>query len=689
MAKVLRGIFDNTISLLVILIIFLIILPLPTPLLDILLVTNMAISFVILLITMYVKETLEFSIFPSLLLVTTLFRAGLTVSAARLILGNGGNAGNVIRTFGEFVVGGNLVVGFIIFLIIVIIQYLVITKGAERVAEVSARFTLDAMPGKQMAIDADLGSQAITEEEAKERRVKITRESEFYGAMDGATKFVKGEAIISIIVAILNSVGGMIVGTLTNVPDVASTYILATVGDGLVTQIPALLVSTATGMIVTRAASENSLSKDIVQQFGRVPISLVISGALMILLSAIPGFPFLFLIPFGGGMLALGIIQLRKQRAEQRARTAPPPVVEEPIMTETEFYSHPENIYDAIDVKPIQAEFGYSLLSLIDDNQGSSFMDIIVNFRKNFAEEMGVVIPYITCVDNIRLFPNSYSIKIKGEEVASGEVLPGYYLILDSSGSYNDIDGIDTVEPTFGIPAKWISSEDVEKSEMLGYSVVEPQAVIVKHISEVIKKHAYELIGRSELDQLLENVRKKNKTIVDEVVGGAVSAASFHRIIMNLLKEQVPVSDMITILETVAEYAPLYNSDVDMLTECCRQALRRTITRMYVQDGKLNAIQLDTEVENAILANLKKTNAGVSLNLDPVMMQKILMSLNENLQILQSVGAEPIILTRAGVRIYFKQLMEECGVPDLIVLSYAEIDTKKTEIQSFGVVRGN
>ena len=689
MAKVLRGIFDNTISLLVILIIFLIILPLPTPLLDILLVTNMAISFVILLITMYVKETLEFSIFPSLLLVTTLFRAGLTVSAARLILGNGGNAGNVIRTFGEFVVGGNLVVGFIIFLIIVIIQYLVITKGAERVAEVSARFTLDAMPGKQMAIDADLGSQAITEEEAKERRVKITRESEFYGAMDGATKFVKGEAIISIIVAILNSVGGMIVGTLTNVPDVASTYILATVGDGLVTQIPALLVSTATGMIVTRAASENSLSKDIVQQFGRVPISLVISGALMILLSAIPGFPFLFLIPFGGGMLALGIIQLRKHRAEQRERTKPPPVVEEPIMTETEFYSHPENIYDAIDVKPIQAEFGYSLLSLIDDNQGSSFMDIIVNFRKNFAEEMGVVIPYITCVDNIRLFPNSYSIKIKGEEVASGEVLPGYYLILDSSGSYNDIDGIDTVEPTFGIPAKWISSEDVEKSEMLGYSVVEPQAVIVKHISEVIKKHAYELIGRSELDQLLENVRKKNKTIVDEVVGGAVSAASFHRIIMNLLKEQVPVSDMITILETVAEYAPLYNSDVDMLTECCRQALRRTITRMYVQDGKLNAIQLDTEVENAILANLKKTNAGVSLNLDPVMMQKILMSLNENLQILQSVGAEPIILTRAGVRIYFKQLMEECGVPDLIVLSYAEIDTKKTEIQSFGVVRGN
>ena len=687
MAKMLRAIFDNTISLLVIVIIFLIILPLPTWLLDILLVTNMAISFVILLITMYIKETLDFSIFPSLLLVTTLFRAGLTVSSTRLILGNGGYAGEVIKTFGEFVVRGNLVVGFIIFLIIVIIQYLVITKGAERVAEVSARFTLDAMPGKQMAIDADLGSQAITEQEAKERRLKITRESEFYGSMDGATKFVKGDAIISIIVAIINSVGGLIIGSfISPVPDPASTFILATIGDGLVSQIPALLISTATGMIVTRAASENSLSKDIVQQFSRVPLALVISGALMILMSFIPGFPVAFLIPFGGGMLVLGVLQLRKQYTEQKALTVPSSDLEEPMMTETEYFSSPENIYDSIDVKPVQVEFGYSLISMIDDKQGSSFTDVIVNFRRNFAEEMGVVIPQILFVDNIRIFPNSYSIKIKGEEVASGEVLPGYYLILDSSGSYSDIDGIDTVEPTFGIPAKWIAPSDVEKSEMLGYSVIEPQSVIVKHLSEVIKKYAYELIGRGELELLLENVKKKNKALVDEVVGGAVSIASFHKIISNLLKERVPVSDMITILETIAEYAPLLNADVDLLTEYCRQALKRTITRLYAHEGKLNVVTLDMAVENAILASLKKTNIGTSFTLEPSVIQTVLTSLNENLQILQSVGADPILVTRPGVRIFFKQFIEQF-VPDLIVLSWDEIDNK-VETQGFGVVRG-
>ena len=673
MLKMLRGVVDNLISLVVIVIIFLLIIPLDTRVLDVLLVTNMAISFVILLITMYVKETLEFSIFPSLLLITTLFRVGLTVSSTRLILGERGYAGEVIKTFGDFVVRGNLVVGFIVFIIIVIIQYLVITKGAERVAEVSARFTLDAMPGKQMAIDADLGSQAITEEEAKERRLKITREAEFYGAMDGATKFVKGDAIISIIVAIINSIGGMIVGTfITPVPDPAGTYILATVGDGLVSQIPALLISTATGMIVTRAASENSLSKDILQQFGRVPISLAISGGLMMLMSFIPGFPAPFLVPFGGAMLALGVVELRKQYREQKALTSPPVMQEESMMTETEFYSHPENIYDVIDVRPIQIEFGYSLLPLIDDQQGSSFTDIIVNFRKNFAQDMGVVIPQILCVDNIGIFPNSYSIKIKGEVVANGEVLPGYYLILDSSGSYSDIDGIDTTEPTFGIPAKWIAPADIERSEMLGYSVVEPQAVILKHLSEVIKKHAYELIGRSELDQLLENVKKKNKTLVDEVVGGVIPVSSFHKIISNLLRELIPVNDMITILETVAEYAPLVSADIDLLTEQCRKALKRTITRLYAPEGKLSVMILDPEVENAIINNLKKTSAGVSLTLDPVMIQKMLTSLSENLQILQSVGADPIILTHAGVRIYFKQFIEQF-VPDLIVLSYEEI----------------
>lgn len=686
MVKILRGILDNTISLLVIVVIFLLIIPLPTQLLDILLVTNMAISFIILLITMYVKETLEFSIFPSLLLITTLFRSGLTVSSTRLILGNRGYAGEIIRTFGEFVVRGNLVVGFVVFIIIVIIQFLVITKGAERVAEVSARFTLDAMPGKQMAIDADLGSQAITEAEAKERRQKVTKESEFYGAMDGATKFVKGDAIISILVAIINSIGGLIIGIfITPVPDPANTFILATVGDGLVSQIPALLISVATGMIVTRSASENSLSKDILQQFGRVPISLIIAGGVMIVMSVIPGFPVAFLIPFGGGLIALGVVQFRKQRAVQKALEAPPEI-EEYIPTETEYFSDPVNIYDTIDVKPIQVEFGYSLIPLIDDKQGSSFTDVIVNFKKNFAQEMGVVIPHILCVDNIRIFPNSYSIKIKGEEVASGEVLPGYYLILDSSGSYNDIDGIDTVEPTFGIPAKWIAPADVEKSEMMGYSVVEPQAVIVKHLSEVIKKHVHELIGRGELDQLLENVKKKNKALVDEVVGGIMSASSFHKIISNLLKEQVPVSDMITILETIAEYAPLYNSDVDLLTEACRKALYRTITRMYAHDNTITVLQLAPEVEDAMLGSFKKTTTGLNFTLNPGMIQAMLASLSENLQTLQNIGADPIILTAPGIRIYFKQFIERY-VPDLVVLSFEEIDPKVT-MQSVGIVRG-
>ena len=687
-----RRIFDNVVSLGIIVIIILIVVQLPTWLLDFLLILNISISLLILLISMYIKDALEFSIFPSLLLVTTVFRIALTVSSTRLILGAGGYAGEVIRTFGEFVIGGQPIVGFIIFIVILIIQYLVIVKGSERVAEVSARFTLDAMPGKQMAIDADLNTGAINEAQARERREKISREAEFYGAMDGATKFVKGDAIVQLIVFFINIIGGIIIGMVTmnlDISDIMAIYTIASVGDGLVSQIPALMISMATGMVVTRAASESSLSKDIVNQFSRMPVTLIITGIGVLSFSLLLGFGMgLFL---GALFLSLGLIQWRNQNKVTKQLAAVPEVsdIEEPLVTETDFYKDPRNIYEDIEVYLISVEFGYSLLPLIEE-KGSNFDDRFTNFKRQFAADMGVVIPEVTFLDNLRITPNSYTIKIKDEQVATGEILPGHYLIMDSSGMFGDIDGIDTVEPAFGFPAKWIPGSSVERAEILGYSVIDPQSVILTHLCDVIKNHAYEFIGRAEVEQLLENVRRRNASLVEEVIGNIISVTAFQKILVNLLREHIPVKDLTTIIETVAEHAAAAAGgaiDVDILTEYCRQALKRTITRIYAEEGALNVVMLDMELENAVLKGINKTAAGVYIMLEPNVINNVLTSLMENIAKLDELGYPRIIMTSPVVRIYFKQFIEQY-VPDLIVLSSSEIDTR-TKIQVFGTVKSD
>ena len=682
-----KSIFDNVVSLIVIVIVILLIIPLPTWLLDFLIIFNIAVSLLILLISMYIKESLEFSIFPSLLLVTTLMRLALTASSIRLILGNEGYAGEVIRTFGEFVVGGNIVVGFIIFVIILIIQYIVITKGAERVAEVSARFTLDAMPGKQMAIDADLNTGSINEEQARERRAKISREAEFYGAMDGATKFVKGDAIVQLLAFVISMIGGIIIGMITmnlSIGDVFSIFTIASVGDGLVSQLPALLISTATGMVVTRAASESSLSKDIVSQFSRIPTAMIIAGGGMIVIGFLLGFP--VSVAIGLIMVALGIVSIINQNKAAKIDMAAPEAaaIDEPLMTETDFYKDPRNIYEDIVVDLISVEFGYSLLPLIEE-KSSNFADRLTNFKRQFALDMGIVIPEITFLDNLRITPNSYVIKIKDEQVATGDILPGHYLIMDSSGMFGDIDGIDTTEPAFGFPAKWIPASGVERAEMLGYSVIDPQSVILTHLCDVIKNHAYEFAGRSEVDQLLDNVRRKNPSLVEEVVGGIIPVSAFQQILLNLLREQIPVKDLTTIMETIAQHGPAVGGDVDILTEYCRQALRRTITRIYAGDGILHVLMLDMEVESAILKGVSKTAAGVHIDLDPNMVNGIVASLIEGIKRLDELGYPRIIMTTPVVRIYFKQFIEQF-VPDIIVLSSYEINPK-TEIQTIGNIR--
>jgi flagellar biosynthesis protein FlhA len=545
------------------------------------------------------------------------------------------------------------------------------------------------MPGKQMAIDADLNTGAIDEKEARIRREKISREAEFYGAMDGATKFVKGDAIVALITAVINIVGGIIIGYMTGVPDVLNTYTIATVGDGLVSQIPALLISTATGMVVTRSASESSLSKDVINQFSRLPIAMIITGASMIALVFvtifIPGFPWLFLLILGGGMLTMGILQTRSQKAALQTAPAVIPAGEEPMISETEFYKNPKNIYTEIDVPPISVEFGYSLISLFDEKEGSNFDDRLTNFKRKFARDMGIVIPEITFIDNIRITPNSYVIKIKDEEVASGEILPGYYLMMDSSGVFENIDGIDTTDPAFGIPAKWIPGSSTERAEILGYSVIDPQSVIITHLSDIIKRYAHEFIGRNEIEMLLDNVRAKNKSLVEDVVGNMVTVAAFQKIITNLLREQIPVKDLVTILETIAEYSAPTANDVDMLTEQCRGALRRTITRIYADEGVLRVIMLDMELDSAILKSVNKTAAGVYFSLDPPVIHGILLSLSENLAKLENIGASQIVMTSPIVRVYFKQLIDQY-VPGLTVLSSNEIEPK-IQIQALGIIK--
>ncbi len=684
-----KRILDNAISLAVVVILLFLVIPLHPVLLDILLVVNIGLAIMILMITMNISSALEFSIFPSLLLITTLFRLGLNVSSTRLILGNDGDAGSVIKAFGELITGGNIVIGFVIFIILVLMQFIVITKGAERVSEVAARFTLDAMPGKQMAIDADLSAGLINEAEARVRRSKIQKEADFYGAMDGATKIVKGDAVMSIIITLINFVGGVIIGLVMGGGDfgtVLSTYSIATIGDGLVGQIPSLMISTATGMIVTRSVSDDSLNVDVVRQFKAQPYSIMATGVMLLFLAMIPNTPRLALLIGGTGLLLGGIYISRKLEEEKAMETA---VAEREAMqaaaestpSESDYYKDVNNVYSLLTVEPIEMEFGYSLIPMVDESHGGRLISRVVIFRRQYAQDMGFVIPSIRMRDASALGTNQYVIRIKGEEVASGEILVDYYLALEPPNPLGEIDGIETIEPAYGIPSRWILPEKKELAEIYGYTVIDPLSVMLTHLSETVKKHTHELLSRTETMQLVENLKNSAPDLVQEVVPGIVSYATLEKILRGLLREGIPIKDLATILETAAD-AISHGRDVDMAIEQIRSALSRTITRRFCEDGQLRVVTLDAEVEKKIIASITRNEQGVYLAMGPDLMHQIVSQMAENMKKFADLSQTPIILVSQVIRGYFSKMITQF-YPNVYVLSFNEI-TNTVQIQALG-----
>ncbi|MGN0595957.1 MAG: flagellar biosynthesis protein FlhA [Ruminiclostridium sp.] len=688
----LKKILSNMFAVFVIVIILAIIIPLNGiwngALLDFLLILNISLSLVILLITMYIKEPLDFSIFPTILLITTVFRLALNISTTRGILSSG-YAGAVVATFGEFVMGGDAVVGFIIFIIIVLVNFLVITKGSERVSEVAARFTLDAMPGKQMAIDADLNTGAITDEEAKIRRANVQRESDFFGAMDGATKFVKGDAIISIITALINLIGGAVIGMVNggDISTILSTYSLATVGDGLCSQIPALMISVATGMVVTRTASQGSFNDDVKKQFTQNPIVLRITGIVVIALMLIPGFPKPILLIIGAALIAFSFLLSRNQKAElaEAQAAAERKQLEEmrnsSSVGDNEYYRDIDNVFKLLNVEQIEMEFGYSLLHLVDEKSGGNFIDRVVLFRKQFALEMGMVIPSVRMRDNPEINPNQYVIKIKGEEVARGEILVDHYLALDNGDVTAPVEGIDTIEPAFGIPARWISEDKKVMADIAGYTLIDPVSVMITHLSEVIKQHCYEILTRQDVNTMVENLKKTNPTVVEDVIPNPVSVGYLQKVLSMLLKEGIPIRDLETIIESLGDHTNVLK-DIDVAVEYVRQALKRTITRRFAEGNSLRVITIDPRVEDMIMASVKKSDQGSYLSMDPDTINRITGRATEEIDKVKDVIPTVIVLTSPIVRVYFKKLIDQF-VQGITVLSYAEIDNT-TQIQSIG-----
>lgn len=684
-----RRILNNAISLIVVVIVLFLVIPLHPSVLDVLLIINISLSIMILMITMNISEPLEFSIFPSLLLITTLFRLGLNVSSTRLILKNGGNAGVVIKAFGDLITQGNIVIGILIFLIIVLVQFIVITKGAERVSEVAARFTLDAMPGKQMAIDADLSSGLINEKEARLRRQKIQREADFYGAMDGATKIVKGDAVMSLIITVINFVAGLIIGIVQGGGDlstVLSVYSIATIGDGLVSQLPALMISTATGMIVTRSVSDGSLNTDVISQFKAQPRAIMATGMILLMLGLFPGTPTLPLLLVGavlsvGGYWSDHKMALARQMEEAESARAGEAVPELQAASEADYYKDINNVYSLLTVEPIEMEFGYSLIPLVDEASGGKLISRIVIFRRQYAQDMGFVIPSIRLHDGASLGTNQYIIKIRGEEVARGEILVDYYLALEPSNPTGEIDGIETVEPAYGIPSRWILPENKEMAEIYGYTVITPLTVMLTHLSETIKKHTYELLNRSETIQLVEHLKQTEPELVADAIPNVVSYANLEKILKSLLREGIPIKDLATILEAVVE-ASGGTRDIDMITEQVRSALSRTITRRFCENGQLRVVTLDAEVEKKVLAALTKNDHGVYLALSPDIMQQIIAQLGELRKKFNDLSQTPIVLTSQIIRVYLSRMIAQF-YPDVYVLSFHEI-TSSVQIQAIG-----
>ena len=685
MKRLLGKALDNAISLGVVIIVLFLIIPIRTELLDFLLIINIGLSIMILMITMNISETLEFSIFPSLLLVTTLFRLGLNVSSTRAILSRG-YAGEVIQNFGNLITGGNIVVGVVIFLIIVLVQFIVITKGAERVAEVAARFTLDAMPGKQMAIDADLSSGLIDEQTARLRRGKIQKEADFYGAMDGATKIVKGDAVMSLIITLINFVGGVIIGMVMGGGDfstVLQKYSIVTIGDGLVSQLPALMISTATGMIVTRSVSEGSLNKDVVAQFKAQPRAILTTGIILIFLALIPNTPHLALLMGGSVLIGGGYLIERRMKSEAAAAAVAEEQkpAEETAPNESDYYKDINNVYSLLTVEPIEMEFGYSLIPLVDENRGGKLINRIVIFRRQYAQDMGFVIPSIRLHDASSLGTNQYVIRIRGEEVARGEILVDYYLALEPSNPLGEIDGIETVEPAYGIPSRWILPENKEMAEIYGYNVIDPLSVMLTHLSETVKRYAYELLNRAETMRLVENLKRTSPELVEEVVPNVVSYATLEKVLRSLLKEGVPIRDLGIILETLAD-ALGQNRDIDAATEQVRGALARTITRRFCEDGQLRVVTLDAEVERKIISSLTRSEQGVYLALGSDLMQQIITQVADYVRKFNELSQPPILLVSQVIRGYFSRMITQF-YPNVYVLSFNEV-TSSVQIQAIG-----
>ena len=684
-----KRIIDNAVSLCVVVIVLFLIVPLPTFLLDLLLIVNIGLSIMILMITMNITEALEFSIFPSLLLVTTLFRLGLNVSSTRLILRDG-YAGEVIKNFGQLITSGNIVIGVVIFLIIVLIQFIVITKGAERVAEVAARFTLDAMPGKQMAIDADLSSGLINEQEARTRRHKVQKEADFYGAMDGATKIVKGDAVMSLVITVINFVGGVLIGLINggDFSTTLSTYSIVTIGDGLVSQLPALMISTATGMIVTRSVSEGSLSTDLLGQFSAQPKAIMATGVILIILGLIPRTPHLALFVGGGVLLGVGYYAMqrmsRKEEAEKQAaqrQAAEATAADAP--SEGDYFKDINNVYSLLSVEPIEMEFGYSLIPLVDESRGGKLINRIVIFRRQYAQDMGFVFPSIRLHDAASLGTNQYVIRIRGEEVARGEILVDYLLALEPSNPLGEIDGIETIEPAYGIPSRWILPENKEIAEIYGYNVIDPLSVMLTHLSETVKKHAYELLNRAETLQLVENHKRVAPELVEEVIPKVVSYATLEKVLRNLLKEGVPIKDMGLILENLAD-ALGSGKDIDAAVEQVRAGLARTITRRFCEDGQLRVITLDAEVERRIIASLTRNEQGTYLAMGAELMQQTVGQIGEHIRKFNDLSQTPIVLVSQVIRGYFSKMITQF-YPNVYVLAFNEI-AGNVQIQALGNV---
>lgn len=656
------------------------IVPVPSQLLDVLLACNIAIAFTVMFGTMFSKEVLDLSFFPTILLFTTIFRIALNISSTRLILTTG-DPGQVVATFGSYVGGGDLIVGIIVFIILLLVQFMVINKGSERVAEVTARFTLDAMPGKQMAIDADLNTGAITDAEAKARRDKIQEEANFFGSMDGAVKYVKGDAIAGLIITAVNVVGGIAMGVLRQRMEFSAAldkYVILTIGDGLVSQIPSLLISLSTGILVTKGSKDADFGNALISQLFGVPKVLYIVGAIIAGLGIVTPLPDIVFLALGlayivTGRMIAGTIETAQIESEVGAEEAA-----------AEEIRQPENVNSLLQVDPIELEFGYGIIPLADVNQGGDLLDRVVMIRRQIALELGTVVPIIRLRDNIQLNPNQYIIKIKGIQVSEGEILFDHYMAMNPGYVEEEITGIPTFEPSFHLPAIWITEGQRERAESMGYTVVDPPSIIATHLTEIIRQYIAELLTRQDVQNLISNIKETNPSLVDELYPKLLGIGEIQKVLQNLLKEGISIRDLLTIFETLADYAST-TRDTDILTEYVRQSLKRAISsKFFPANETTSVVTLDPKLEQEIMGSVKQTETGAYLTLDPEKTKAIMKSVGSETDKLESLGKNPIIITSPIVRMYFKRLTEDY-YKDLVVVSYNEIDSN-IELQSVGMV---